>query len=156
MAALAHLTINTGHARQSPRAEVADGVVAALADQLGKGTFPVPGFGDYRCQIVRDGHDPGTATFTVWRNADARPQATCFVCWSARASGKFWGIAGTGVQMIRQQFARGTFPDRMPAIPRDVPWLAALTWPTMTPDAATWLADFERCLAWALIESDPA
>jgi hypothetical protein len=38
--------------------------------------------------------------------------------------------------------------------PPRAPWVAARLYPTLAldPDAAVWLGDFERCLAWAWIE----
>lgn len=157
-ATLTHLTLNTGHTRESPRAEVGADILALLAPLVAEGGGPLPPpFTGYRLTIVR-GEDEaaGSAIFT-FSGAGDLPLATGLVCWREAASSDAWGkmadlLAGAGA------LAGATIP-ATPRRPSSVPWLAVMLWPAFmaAPDAATWsavswLGDAERCVAWALIE----
>lgn len=152
---LAHLTLNTGHTRPSPRAEVGDGTIAMLRPLVdaGGGILPVP-FAMYRLTVVVDDGEPDCAIFTVQRADNDLPLVTCFCHWGPGDGARFWAVVGTQLDTIRQGFPRGALPDRLPRRPRASPWLAVLVWPTALrdPEALGWLGDFERCVAWALIE----
>lgn len=155
MRELHHLTLNNGHTRRSPRAEVGDGILALLAPLVaaGGGRLPTPADG-YRLTVVRAEGEEGAATFTVQRVADNLPLVTCFVVWDRRQDARYWALAGGAIGQLRDQFPPGALPAKMPPRPASVPWLAVLIWPTLAldPVAAGWIADLERCVAWTLIE----
>ena len=70
-------------------------------------------------------------------------------CWRADREAEAW----RQFRAIVAEFA-GKLPDREPP---DLPWLAVYVLPytlTLPPETVTMLGDLERCLAWALIESE--
>ena len=60
---LAHLTLNTGHLRSSPRAEVTDETLTALLPLIRAGGGPIPGMAGISVQIKRQ--QPGQAICLV-------------------------------------------------------------------------------------------
>lgn len=160
---LIHLTLNTGHRRPSPRSEVGDEALAVVAPLVhrGGGALPPP-FNGYDLTIIAP--EESAAAFTVERRRiltlsagkgqDQRaPLISGFCCWrSSRAAG-YWALVGASVH----QFAAASLPARLPPRPATTPWLAILLWPSFIADPGPlgWLGDFERCVAWALIESGP-
>ena len=158
---LAHLTLNTGDSRPSPRSEVRDEVIAALELLVRRGQGSLPGdLARYQVEIIRD--VPGTAAFTVTNTAVDRsdllppglPLVTCFVCWRQAVAVDFWVAVTKQVRELSATFPPRTIPDHFPPRPLRAPWLAVLIWPTLAldPAASAWLGDFERCVAWTLIE----
>lgn len=153
MDTLYHLTINSGHARPSPRAEVGDATIAMLAPLIAAGGGRLPGpFAAYAVTLVRVEGEPDSATFTVERDGRL-PLVTCFVFWGAGDGARFWAVVGTRLGQIAASMRPGAMPTRLPRRPSASPWLAVLLWPTADQDrdALAWLGDFERSLAWALI-----
>lgn len=150
--ALDHLTLNTGHSRRSPRDEVTPETLQLLAPlvRFRGGRLP-GGYREYRVTIVAE--TPGEAAFTVQRVRDNAPLVTCFVCWDRARATPLWDIVLAQIPVLARDFPPGFLPATLPPRPVHVPWLATLAWPTLLldPDAAFWLGDFERCLAWALI-----
>ena len=150
---LAHLTLNDGHTRDSPRSEVAGANVDRLAPFVADGgALPAPAAG-YRVTVTRDDHPPGCATFTVL-GPRYEPQVTGFVCADAAHSERMWGVAGGGIAAFHGKHPNLVPLRHMPPRPATAPWLAVLLWPTINGDASTWLGDFERCFAWALIAGE--
>lgn len=152
---LDHLTLNNGHSRPSPRSEVQDDTIVMIAGLLATAGSPLPApFDAYRLTVARSEGEPASATFTVQRRDNDLPLVTCFCYWGDGDGARFWAVVGTQLDTIRQQFPRGTMPARLPRLPRIVPWLSVLIWPTaaIDPEALGWLGDFERCVAWALVE----
>ena len=147
---IAHVTLSSGHLRQSPRSEVADDVVALcteiLAQAAAEGEAKVPALEppctlrvtrSGRCSIVTV-HGPGEA-----------PLVTIGIAGHSKCGPKLWRMLHEG----RSELA--TDPARVPA----EPWCAARIEPgvaTLTPATLAQLlpplADLERCLAWALLE----
>lgn len=151
---LAHLTLNNGHARQSPRSEVGEDTLALLTPLVaaGGGVLPAP-FDTYHLTVVREPEQPGRATFTVAALPEGNPLVTCFCCWQPQGEARFWAFVGAFIDGQRRDFLAGFLPGGMPRRPQAVPWLAVLIWPGLAlhPDAVGWLGDLERCVAWALI-----
>lgn len=127
-----HLTLNTGHGRMSYRFEVDDYIVAMIAGWLDADAFDLPG--GYHCVLT-------------YRSVS---------CFEAEV------YSTTGERLVRMVFAGD--PDHGPAMwlriaghenakPRE-PWLAVSIDDELAFDleAATWLGDFERCLAWGFVE----
>lgn len=128
-----HLTLNTGHARVSPRAEVADHVLPIVAPLLKPGRHAVPGvIGGYELAVpVCEAGWLGTvyqATLPIATIGVAADDADAAVIWPALLA------------VYRQ-------PAKMP----QPPWCSVVL--HLVAPAYDWLGDFERCLAWTWIES---
>jgi hypothetical protein len=140
--AIPHITLNSGHTRSSPRSEVTDevlGMMRLLACR--SGAFDVPGQPGWRTHLTLES---GAAVFDV-RRADA-PIIMCAVAWRAEGAAEVWTVLA---RMAVQFGVR-----KPPAMPAAVPWLGVLLLPTAVAarEAMDWLGDYERCLAWAILE----
>lgn len=141
-------TINTGHERDSPRSEVSAAALAAVRPLLRPGRRPVPGMAGYALAVAADG---GALLATVYGPGD-RPCVTFGVAADAGAAGPLWAA------LERQYLALTDLPGlraadfRAPRPPSGLPWVSAMTI-LATPDEAGWIADLERCVAWAWIDS---
>lgn len=136
-----HVTLETGHGRRSYRHEVADAVVTLLRQQIAEMLAGMPV--EIRPGYTMSGAAAGPALLaTVSR--DGRPLITVAVAAKSRASARLW------------RELQHPVPGSSPAVgdPPRAPWVAARLYPTLVldPEAATWLGDFGRCLAWAWIE----
>ncbi len=157
-----HLTLNTGHSRDSPREEVGediidtcrDLIVGCLASHLYE---PIPAARDPDCVLVatREGRCL-VATVSALFVADHGelagelrriPLVTIGVAESARCGATLWRALHAGREP-------GLQTDRNH--PPQAPWCAARLEPSISyqlfAGAAHWLGDFERCLAWAWID----
>lgn len=144
-----HITLTTGHSRRSPRAEVADDVVAVCADLIVRmlatpnATVPLPHPAGYSVGGIAAGK---CLVATVW--ADGPPSevvATIGVAGGSKCGATLWrALHKWGETPVVTDAAR------MP--PK--PWVAAALDAAIVRhmDAAEWLGDFERCLAWAWLE----
>jgi hypothetical protein len=157
------LTINTGHVLKIPRSEVPDETQIILREWIFKGlnannrTIPLPlPYKNYAAAVVskqgglmvsvygllnaqpsmgEDGNWLPIVTFGVaenWEQSDSLwcGLEACSLLWDLP-----WSLAPSG-----------------PAIhPPEPPWCSVALWPTCDyfPDAAKWIVDFERCVAWA-------
>lgn len=130
-----HITLTTGHTRRSPRSEVGDDVIEALRPTVIGLGGPVigPGEGLYTVRIEPVGSLPDCLlridSTAGWRGLD------CGL--AAREAAPVWSAL--------------TAPGDA-AMPDELPWLAAIVAPRLPPEDAYWLADYERCLAWTIIE----
>lgn len=135
-----HLTLNTGHVRESPRGEVGDDVIAALRPVLLAEGGPLPHPPGYVLGVARVGGGEVYTISSVMGTGDPEP-VPLVTCWLAREDAEaVW-------RQVPSVTAGVEMPDR-------VPWLAVLLHPTalLRPDALSWLGDAERCIAWALME----
>lgn len=145
---LAHVTLTTGHVRESPRAEVGDDVIRLLRPLLARvwagevvpvpyvrGGYTLSGAEDHGCCALALAGPTGVVVATI-------------------------GVAGdpAGARALwRQLHAYG--PDGAPVVtdaerPPAVPWCAArltLGAALVHRDALDWLGDLERCLAWTYL-----
>jgi len=99
---LRHVTLDTGHVRDSPRAEVAASVIAALQPLLeraiGGERVPLPAGVEPPCTITAAA-EAGCAIVTVWGpGPDQAPIATCGIVPGGvdgegrrRCRGRWWG-----------------------------------------------------------------
>ena len=140
---LTHATVNTGHSKRSYRNEVSDGVIGEIKAWLpdlfaGK----LRGVIDDNYAVRCDWHNSKSVGFTVSR-MNAEMQATKIVkfsvCRHSKRAKPSWEFVG----------GKGT--------PPPVPFVAATFFPNnLTVDdlaSISAIADFERCLAWAWLES---
>ncbi len=156
---LIHYTLNTGDTRDSPRSEVADEVISAMAGTLGPGEFelPIPDpHNTYFCRLdVADRAFVATVYCETQGKPGRRPLVTFGVADNAKDAGQLWPVLQqhyhtvTDLPGIRSaDFASARQPDGLP-------WCASVViMPTL--DESLWLGDFERCLAWAWLEQLPA
>jgi len=143
-----HITLDTGHSRRSPRAEVDAEVVATMADFLasaaGTRRFePMPGPPGYAARVSADG---GMLMVTIVRSGTPpAPLVTLGVATRSRHAARLWQILHDDTLMPPQ-----TDPGDVPS----PPWLAVrMEIGILTdPSAVDWLADAERCIAWAWID----
>jgi hypothetical protein len=139
---LSHPTILTGHVRTSPRSEVAAHVVSGLQVIIAKGGGAVGNTG-WAVLIVERSLD-GAIFDLSHRGVEV---ARCFLAITPASEQRLW----------EQASAYPTLPSVRPAKPT-APWLAV----GLLPDGLVLLGnqpalmlefgDFERCVAWALLE----
>lgn len=165
MRSLHHVTLTTGHRRESARAEVDDAVIAplqAIIEHIASGTVaetvPIPAMPGYSIGGRASGR---CLVATVW--ADGPPSELLLslgVAGHSRCGAEVWRtLHGVGLPpgilmppadaRIAGKY-RLTSADHQPP----TPWCAV----TLTaeighhPDAMLALGDLERCLAWAFLE----
>lgn len=141
---LRHLTLDTGHQRDSYRDEVADDVVAMLRPLLERAVrgehVPIPGDIEPACTMTGGVGRDRALLLTICGpptlGVDHPPILQLGVAPSSLAGAALW----------REWFGTAR-DDRTPA----APWCCVRIMPAMAvyPSAAEWLGDFERCAAWA-------
>ncbi|WP_458789296.1 hypothetical protein [Adonisia turfae] len=149
---VAHVTLTTGHLRQSPRREVADSIVAELRPLIdaivaGK-TVPIPGLEGYSISGRSSGEDGAGRCLSVivWaERPEVEPICTIGIAAHSRCGARLWRSLHEVATL-----PAATDPGRQPA----APWVAAALQAGLDRhlEAASWLGDFERCLAWTWIE----
>jgi hypothetical protein len=144
-----HLTLNTGDSWESPRSEIHECVITRLTRLVRCGDGAVPGL-PYQVTILRTRRG---ALFTIATQADFRdgvqPVLTCAVAWKRPPA--IWRALCRLMDPSWSQGPQATMPLRLP-------WLAVLFWPAATlvpPDDLAALVEFERGLAWAIVEETP-
>ena len=147
-----HYTFNTGHSRVSPRSEVADNVIEALRPMARTGQYRIPGFG-YLSVIVTV--TEGQAIFSILADHKPKPMPVIH-------GGVAWTEAGRTIlerelEKINAAGGARVVPDHQIAekSPPGVPWCGVIMFDSVAllgEDVAA-IADFERCLAWTIIES---
>lgn len=142
-----HYTINTGHTRESPRAEVGEDVLATLAHMLASGNHVMPGPPGYSCRVTIDG---GALLATV--SHGQRPCISFGVATDDASADMLWSTLEKHYHEITDMPGIRSADFAVVKRPASTPWCAAITI-MATPDEAYWMADFERCLAWAWIEA---
>lgn len=157
---LNHITLPSGHTRRSPRAEVSDEALALLAPWLraaansgGRAALPVAELSHYSAAALIEG---GGLVVTIYGPAgphvagrphagDVMPLVALGVAQRSRQGGDLWAmmLANFGCADGLQKPGE--------------PWCAVALHPSLidTPDAAHWLGDLERCIAWAWITRSP-
>jgi hypothetical protein len=141
-----HVILDTGHARRSPRSAIEDEIIRVLDASFDRAITtgarePIPGWAPFSFNVTTEA---GAAIVNLWR--EATPVVTFGIAADPASSPKLWRLLHEG-----GAGKHATSPDRPPA----TPWIgarmeigAALT----APDDLLWIADFERCLAWAFID----
>jgi hypothetical protein len=156
MTVLWHYTANSGNVAETGREMVDQVVIDRLLPVVDaqEGDLPEVGLAvDIMTPLdERRRRLPGAAFFQI-EAPGARMSQTPYVmavaCWRADREADAW-------QQFRDLVAEftGGAPNREPP---DLPWLAVYVLPyalALPPETVTTLGDLERCLAWALIESE--
>lgn len=148
MKTLAHLTLNTGHLRMSPRAEVTDAAIRLL-DPVVRDTTPagvtVAGV-TIRMQRAKRG-----ASFTL--GIDGHAMIVGALVWDDATAEHTWTSC---VDLYRAQ----NHAEPPTEMPYHIPWIAiqmpvaALLSGIGTPDEWMQLADLERCIAWTILAQE--
>lgn len=135
-----HITLTTGHVRDSFADEVSPEALAAckeLVENLSTTRQTVPGFTDYE---ITGSRWHRSMIVTVW--CGDIPLVTLGVALHSRDGAQLWRTLHR-----TDEIPVMTSPDKWPP----EPWAAALLHVGLAlhSDAADWLGDFERCMAWA-------
>jgi hypothetical protein len=147
-----HITLTTGHSRDSHREEVSEEALAVCRDLLARvaagviaESIPIPGLPTYYLQARSTGR---CATLTVYAQGEHEPLLTIGIATHSRCGAILWRAL--------HQFGSApvvTDPTRCPP----EPWVAvAIEQPATDPhhqEMLPVLADLERCLAWAFLEA---
>ncbi len=134
-----HLTLLTGHTRESPRSEVADHVIDVLRPWLAPGTHPitqVPGGYSLVVPVVERGY---LATVQQGRV----PIASIGVAADEGEAEIVWPALVELQRAVAEPVATR---------PATTPWCAVALL-VVSPATSDWLGDFERCLAWTYLSA---
>ena len=154
-----HITINTGHNARTSRADVADDVLAIVAPWLqsiintgNKTPLPVTELSHFSAvAYVQDGGLVVTVYGPSGPHKQGQPASadiplvTFFVAQRSRHSEPLWAML----------LANFVHPDGIKQ--QSAPWCAVVVHPSAIAhrDSLEWLADFERCVAFAWIIRSP-
>ena len=142
-----HYTINTGHNRVSPRHEVRNDIIDLCQPYLATGRHKLPMDG-YEIDTVNEGDG---LVFTVYRTRDNAPLVTCGVAKTESQEDVVWSALETLYHRLTDQPIMRSADFEVSKRPDSLPWLAVIT---IAPSLdESWLADFERCVAWTWLES---
>jgi len=144
-----HVTLTTGHRRLSHREEISAAALAACSEILDAIARPgvdspsvaVPGQPGYRVAGSVSGR---CCVLTVHHDDTREPVCTIGIAAHSRCGAGLWReLHRWGSLPV------ATDPERCPP----EPWVAAALAAGIAahPEAARWLGDFERCLAWAWV-----
>lgn len=146
---MVHLTLNTGDSQESLRSTVHEAVRTRLTRLVRCGHGRVPDL-PYQVTILRTRRG---ALFTIATQADFRdgvqPIVTCGL--AQKWAPVIWAALCRLMDLAWSQGPQATMPLRLP-------WVAVILWPAarlVPPDDLAALIEFERCLAWAIIEETP-
>ena len=150
---LYHLTFNTGDVRLSPRAEVSNDVLQIMRE---KG-MPGSADGDSDFGFIAGYHVCITryakaAVFSLFKDGkEPIPLALCGLALSENHN--LWNQLESAYLAVTDKHPVGW---DAPEEPESTPWLAVVLLPGLVQDMNTmqWLANFERSLAWLIIESE--
>lgn len=147
---LTHITLNTCHTLHVHYSPLHPTVQEAL-DKLNKASRGfVPSFPDWEVKISKDS---GRAVFDL----RCRGHLATFnsVVWHENKSEEAWNALYTSFADIMSKFSP---IEKQPRRPENVPWLATWILPThpqlLATEELSWVADFEQCLAFSLIQHD--
>lgn len=148
-----HITLTTGDRRISPRSEVAEGIIALVQRELlPKTQFAIPGVREgWTVELSRE---TTASMFTIYYFGT--PILTCGLAIDARAADVIWPKLKSLHSLASGCLA--SIPRERPfepVKPRNVPWLGVVLLPTVAivpSEDLGWLGDFERCLAWGIVE----
>ncbi|MND98269.1 hypothetical protein D3C80_906120 [compost metagenome] len=141
MNSIAHLTLFTGHHRDSPRIEVPREIIDMLMPFVMSAGGDIGNTG-WTVKMVQ-GVAPGSYGFTLHHSG--LWLFSCYMAWSTAADTSMWGVV--------RQVSKTSLPK-----PKSVPWLAVHAMPSMpmimlkAPHALAEAGDLERCIAWTVIE----
>jgi len=152
---ITHLTLTTGHTRESPRSEVDDEFLATFRKRLlnqwppRSGHTMVRSLAPYmpkysiRMRKLPDRHN---AVIEILSKRNKNRTFVSFgVCWSEQHAEKIWSLLE---ELEGSQGAIGSIPERPKA-----PWIAVVPHVRQLlrdPKPLQWAGDFERVIAWAI------
>lgn len=142
MKKIAHLTLFTGHLRNSPRSEVHRDTIKFLRPYV-MGAGGEIGDTGWTVRMV-EGIAPGSCGFTLHHSG--LWLLSCYMAWTTAADNPMWDV----VKDVSKTDLRK--PDL-------VPWLAIHAMPDFpsiwfkAPHAIMEAGDLERCIAWTVIET---
>ena len=149
-----HLTLNTGHSMVVPPGKVRKETIRALRSMVVKGGDTIPSCAPWRTVIARG---DGSASFDIRRGQDMFVVLN-LVAWTPEGATAAWEVLernylDTADALAKQGIALDL---EMPEMPTTLPWLATWILPTavmnINPQDISWMADFEQCLAAAIIQ----
>lgn len=143
-AELAHLTINTADLRMSPRSEVSTEALAVCRPLTLPGRHRIPGMPPELWVECRR-KNAGRATMII--GDEAGTYIVAQLAWTEDAADAAWPSV---IALARDS---GVIAPALHLPP--LPWLAVMLAPvcaTLPPQTLMFLADFERCWAWAVLE----
>jgi hypothetical protein len=156
-----HYTANTGHIAETGRDEADQAVIDRLLPIVDAQEGDLSEFGlgiDIMTPLAEQRQRVAGAAFFQIGPAGERmskaPYAMAVCCWRADREADAWA-------QFRQiaEIGAAVWPDRPEVLvePPDIPWLAVNVLPhamQLPPATRSVLGDLDRCLAWALIESE--
>jgi len=148
-----HVTVTTGHCRDSLRGEVSDEAIVTcqglLETVMERGCCPLPPGVDPAC-ILEGTVDGRWARLQVVAQRTMMPILDLAIALHSRSGAVLW----RRLHEEHEDLPAETDPEQPPV----EPWCAAMLLPgiSLHPEAAAWLGDMERCLAWALLELSEA
>jgi hypothetical protein len=142
-----HLTLNTGHCRESPRSEVGDDILPMVRPWLKPGAHNLPLPGDWRFEVpIMDRGWIGTVY------SGEAPLVTVGIAATERQADAVWPALESMYLMITDKCPSATADWKPPHRPAKSPWVAAVIVGAMPEAVASMIDDLERCLAWAWVE----
>lgn len=151
MTYLHHITLSTGHTRRSPRAEVSDDTVKALAPWLAAclkhvDDYPLPGPLGARDGFVMQASVRDGALICHVGQMQSGPLVTFGIAARSRQSGELWAWLCAQYGSADALAAPGT------------PWCAVHLHPAYAQQhgMSAWVGDFERCVVWTWLEREPS
>jgi len=147
---LHHYTLNTGRTVEQSRSSVHDEVIQVLLPMIQAGGGPLPSpFSAYHVTLAGR---TGAFAFTLWRGRD--PVVLCGLVSDPSGEQQVWDAIEEAYLNLSDKHPALFAPAKAPVKPQCLPWLTCLMMLATTPKIdLEWLGDFERCLAWALLES---
>ena len=141
-----HYTLNTGHSRFSPRGEVATDIIALCLPwtQTGQHAIPVPKWSLETGRLERG------MICTLWRGKI--PAVTFAVAATAQYADEVWAEFESFYLSITDTPGHRSSDWSAAKKPESPPWIAVVIVEPFEA-AESWIGDFERCIAWAFVES---
>lgn len=144
-----HITLTTGHTRESPRSEVGDQVLPVVQDLLYRALVgervPVPGVPQL-CTMRASAADSALLITVYTEGGQSVPIVTFGIACHERDSRPLWEMlhdsaAHTPIKTNREK-------------PPSAPWCAARieVGSAIHQQPMDWVGDFERCIAWGWME----
>ena len=150
------LTLNTNHSTRQRADDISPEVLAACRPLVESGGGPIPGFSPWRVRITQG---PGGAVWSIHRGT--QPDVVFSgLAWTSEGAAQVWPeleqlLHNTGDAMARAGVLAESLA-HSPEMPAELPWLGVVLLPGLALSAQTdvsWLGDFERCLAFTLLDS---
>ena len=142
-------TLNTEHTVVSPRESVAPEAMAVCAPLADHGGV-IPPCAPFRVEVT---HGLGCSVFAVFRGRE--PVVTCGLAWTPAGAAEAWPAIEELYLQVSDRAPQLMAATKVAEQPNALPWLAVVILPpihTLRREDIGWLGDFERCLAWAILE----